>query len=203
MGMTWLSVLSYSHNHDDSNHSHNHNDSNHSHNHNDSNHPHNHNDSNEMTTYSMHFSLSTFEGWRIFARPLIKLIFMIFMRITVIIIVVVIKISMVITSRPLLIRNVLLEHAKLEKALLLGGHHKVVGLLLVVDDVLQVRPRLRCHILHAMMIMSMMMMMMMMKMMMVMIEVNLEEVLIILTAKTSDLFNKILLVSPDINHLLK
>ena len=188
MGMTWQSVLSYPHNH------------------NDSNHPHNHNDSNEMTTYSMHFSLSTFEGWRIFARPLIKLIFMIFMRITVIIIVVVIKISMVITSRPLLIRNVLLEHAKLEKALLLGGHHKVVGLLLVVDDVLQVRPRLRCHILHAMLIMSIMMMMMTMTtmmMMMVMIEVNLEEVLIILTAKTSDLFNKILLMSPEINYLLK
>ena len=121
--------------------------------------------------------------------------------ITIIITVVVIKI----TSRPLLIRNVLLEHAKLEKALLLGGHHKVVGLLLVVDDVLQVRPRLRCHILHAMIIMSIMMMMMMttMMMMMMMIKVNLEEVLIILTAKTSDLFNKILLVSPEINYLLK
>ena len=57
-------------------------------------------------------------------------------------------ISTVSTSRSLLIRNILLEHSKLEQALLLGGHDKVVGLLLVVDDVLQVRPGLCGHLLQ-------------------------------------------------------
>ena len=56
--------------------------------------------------------------------------------------------STICTSRSLLIRNVLLEHSKLEQALLLGGHDKVVSLLLVVDDVLQVCPGLCCHLLQ-------------------------------------------------------
>ena len=58
-------------------------------------------------------------------------------------------IDMSITSRPLLVRNVFLEHSKLEEALLLGGHHEVVRLLLVVDNILQVCPCLRCHLLYA------------------------------------------------------